>query len=386
MAGKAKSIKFERTVAASADKVFTCFTNAQALREWWCDAAMIQSREGGIVHVAWNNGHFLSGHFTELVPGKKVAFKIRAESDSDRSHVSVSLAGKNGSTVVTLVDESDGADWVKSIKEIEAGWIEALDNLVSTLETGIDLRAVNRPMLGMDIADFTDKGMLLNGVIEGTGAQAAQLAKGDVVQTINGVKMVAWASIEEAVGSLRAGDRVKVAYARGGSKRQAVVELSRRTLPDVPSTPEALGEVVSKAYVEINKDLAQILRGVSDEKGGRPQRPGEWSAKHVLAHLIAVERELHSWMTKMVAGTETWQQEWEGNMRLRLDAVINAYPTLQALLQEFKRNQAETVALINALSQDFVDRKASYYRLASTLVNQPNHTREHLEQIKGAVK
>jgi uncharacterized protein YndB with AHSA1/START domain len=386
MAGKAKSIKFERTVAATAEQVYTCFTNAQALREWWCDAAMIQSREGGIIHVAWNNGHFLSGHYTELTAGKKIAFKMRSESDTDRSHVTVTIAGKNGSSTVTLVDESDGADWVKSIKEIEAGWTEALDNLVSTLETGIDLRAANRPMLGMDIADFTDKGMMLNGVIEGTGAQAAQLAKGDIVQTINGVKMLAWASIEEAVGSLRAGDRVKVAYARGGSKRQTVVELSRRTLPDVPSTPEALGEVVSKAYVEINKDLAQILRGVSDEKGGRPQRPGEWSAKHVLAHLIAVERELHSWMTKMVAGTETWQQEWEGNMRLRLDAVINAYPTLQALLQEFKRNQAETVALINALSQEFVDRKASYYRLASTLVNQPNHTREHLEQIKGAVK
>jgi hypothetical protein len=223
-------------------------------------------------------------------------------------------------------------------------------------------------------------------VIEGTGAQSAGLTKGDVVQTINAVKMTAWSSIEEAMGSLRAGEKVKVAYTRAGQKRMAVVELSRRTMPDVPATPESLGEVVSKAYVEINKDLAQILRGVSDEKGGRPPRPGEWSAKHVLAHLIAVERDVHSWMTKVIAGTEAWQQEWEGNMRIRLDAVINAYPTLQALLQEFKRNQAETVALINALSQEFVDRKASYYRLATTLVNQPNHTREHLEQIKQSVK
>jgi uncharacterized protein YndB with AHSA1/START domain len=386
MAAKAKSIKLERTVAAPAAQVYRSFTNAQALHEWWCDNAMIQPREGGILHVAWNSGSFLTGHYTELVQDKKIAFKVRAESDSDRSHVTVTLGGKNGNTALTLVDESDGADWIKSIKEIEAGWTEALDNLVSTLETGVDLRAANRPMLGMDIADFTDKGMMLNGVIEGTGAQSAGLTKGDVVQTINAVKMTAWSSIEEAMGSLRAGEKVKVAYTRAGQKRMAVVELSRRTMPDVPATPESLGEVVSKAYVEINKDLAQILRGVSDEKGGRPPRPGEWSAKHVLAHLIAVERDVHSWMTKVIAGTEAWQQEWEGNMRIRLDAVINAYPTLQALLQEFKRNQAETVALINALSQEFVDRKASYYRLATTLVNQPNHTREHLEQIKQSVK
>lgn len=386
MAGKAKSIKIERTVNASSVHVYRAFTNSQALHEWWCDTAMVQSREGGLFHVTWSNGHFLSGHYTELVSAKKVAFKIRAESDSDRSHVTVMLAPKNGATLVTLHDESDGADWQKSIKEIEAGWNEALDNLVSTLETGIDLRAANRPMLGMDIGDFTDKGMLLNGVLDGTGAQTAGLTRGDLVQTINGTKMLAWASIEEAVGSLRAGEKVKVAYVRGGQKRLAVVELSRRTMPDVPASPETLGEVVSKAYVEINKDLAQILRGVSDEKGGRPPRPGDWSAKHVLAHLIAAERDVHSWMTKMVASVEAWQEDWEGNLRLRLDAVINAYPTLQALLQEFKRNQAETVALINALPQEFVDRKASYYRLASTLVNQPNHTREHLEQIKTAVK
>ncbi len=386
MAGKAKSIKFERSISVPPAQVYRCFTNAQALNEWWCDFAMVQAREGGLVHVAWNSGNFLTGHYTELVQDKKVAFKIRGESDSDRSHVTVTISGRNSSSTVALVDESDGADWIKMIKEIEAGWQEALDNLVSTLETGIDLRAANRPMLGMDIGDFTDKGMSINGVVEGTGAQAAGLAKNDVVQTINGVKMLAWSNIEDAVGTLRAGEKVKVNYMRGTQKRSAMVELSRRTVPEVPSTPEALGEVVSKAYVEINKDLAQILRGVSDEKGGRPPRPGEWSAKHVLAHLIAVERDVHTWMTKVIASVEPWQQEWEGNMRLRLDAVINAYPTLQALLQEFKRNQAETVALINALPQEFVDRKASYYRLATTLVNQPNHTREHLEQIRQAAK
>ena len=386
MAGKAKSIKIERVVGAPQEHVYRAFTNAQALREWWCVDAMVQPVEGGLLHIAMSNGNFFTGHFIELAPGKKAVFKIRSESDTDRSMVTVTIAPRNGVSQLTLVDESDGADWVKSIKESEAGWNEALDNLVSTLETGVDLRIANRPMLGMEIADFNEKGMLLNGVVEGTGAQVAGMMRGDLIQTINGMKMAAWSSVEEVVGALRAGDQVKVSYIRGGQKRNAVVELSPRGVPPVPATPEELGEVVSKAYVEINKDLAQILRGVSDEKGGRPPRPGEWSAKHVLAHLIVAERELHSWMTKVVAGVEDSATNSTTTDRLRLNAVINAYPTLQALLQEFKRNQAETVALINALSQDFVDHKASYHRLASMLVAQPSHTREHLEQIKSSVR
>ena len=386
MAGKAKSIKIERVIGVPQEQVYRAFTNSQALREWWCVNAMVHAQEGGLFHASLSNGNFFSGHYTELVAGKKVAFRVRSESDTDRSKVTVTLASRNGNTQVTLVDESDGVDWLKSMKEIEAGWNEALDNLVSTLETGIDLRVANRPMLGMEIADFNDKGMLLNGVVEGTGAQTAGLLRGDIVQTINGMKMGSWSSVEEVVGALRAGDKVKVVYTRAGQKRNAVVELSPRGMPEVPTTPEELGEVVSKAYVEINKDLAQILRGVSDEKGGRPTRPGDWSAKHVLAHLIVAERELHTWMTKVVAGVEDSAVNPTITERLRLNAVINAYPTLQALLQEFKRNQAETVALINALSQDFVDHKASYYRLSSALVSQPAHTREHLEQIKTAVR
>ena len=195
MAGKAKSIKIERVIGAPSEQVFRAFTTSQALREWWCVDAMVRPHEGGMFHVSLSNGNFFSGHYTELVTDKKIAFRIRSESDTDRSHVTVALTSRNGSTHLTLVDESDGADWLKSIKEIEAGWNEALDNLVSTLETGVDLRVANRPMLGMEIGDFSDRGMLLNGVVEGTGAQAAGLQRGDVIQTINGTKMSSCSAI-----------------------------------------------------------------------------------------------------------------------------------------------------------------------------------------------
>jgi uncharacterized protein YndB with AHSA1/START domain len=381
-----KTLTFKRTIEAPVAHVYRAFTNSQAWREWFCDWAMVQPREGGVLHLVWHSGNYLSGKFVELTPAKKVVLNLRAEGDTDRSQASITIDGKNGTTQLTLADTSDGAIWLKLAKEVEQGWNDALDNLKSVLETGIDQRLVRLPRLGIDIADVNDKGAKLLGVEAGTGAQAAGLQKGDVLHTLNDAKLVTWNAFTQELRKYKAGDKVKVSYSRNGTKKTVSVQLSPRPIKEVPATPEALGEVVSKAYVEINKDLAQILRGVSDEKGGRPPKPGEWSAKHILAHLIAGERDIHSWITLMVASLEAWQQEWEGNMKLRLDAVINAYPTLQALLQEFKRNQAETVALLNALPDEFVAQRGSYHRLAETLVDWTGHTREHLDQIKAAVK
>jgi hypothetical protein len=73
-------------------------------------------------------------------------------------------------------------------------------------------------------------------------------------------------------------------------------------------------------------------------------------------------------------------------LRVRLDAVINGFPTIQALLTELKRNEAETVALLNALPDEFIARKGSYYRLAMRMLNWPDHARAHLSQITAAVK
>jgi hypothetical protein len=55
-------------------------------------------------------------------------------------------------------------------------------------------------------------------------------------------------------------------------------------------------------------------------------------------------------------------------------------------LTELKRNEAETVALLNALPDEFVARKGSYHRLAIRMLTWPDHAREHLGQIIAAVR
>jgi uncharacterized protein YndB with AHSA1/START domain len=383
-----KTLTLKRTIESPAEQVFRAFTNATALREWFCDGAMVQPRVGGRIYCQWNSGDALMGKYTTLTPGKKVAFTLRADEAGDYSTCTVTIAEKGGISTITLEDASDSKDWAKMAGEVEKGWNEALDNLKSVLETGVDQRFANRPMLGIDgfSANPGDEGVRIEGTIEGMGARAAGLQKGDVILSIGGRKTLANIDVLTALNGHKAGDTVKVAYKRNGKVVNTTLALSPRPMPDLPATAELLAEQVARKYTEVNRDLTQAFKGISEERAARPPAPGEWSARHILAHLIEGERNIHTWLTDMIAGNEAWQDGATGNLRIRLDAIINGFPTIQALLTELKRNEAETVALLNALPDEFVAHKGSYHRLARAMLLWPDHTREHLEQIKSSVR
>jgi membrane-associated protease RseP (regulator of RpoE activity) len=327
------------------------------------------------------------GQYNDLVPNKKVAFMLRSDGDGDRSTCTVTISGKGTETMIILADSSDSKEWAKTAAEIEQGWNTALDNLKSVLETGVDKRYANRPMLGIDgFAPSPSGGVRIAGTVEGMGARAAGLRAGDVILSVGGVKTQANIDLNTALNGHKAGEAIKVAFARDGKKLNATVMLSARPQLEIPPTAEALAEIVARKYTEVNRDLTQAFKSVSEEKAARAPAPGEWSARHVLAHLVGEERYMHHWITCAIASQVPWQDDWPGNLRVRLDAIINGFPTIQALLTELKRNEAETVALLNALPDEFVARKGSYTRVAREMLTWPDHTREHLEQIKAAVR
>ena len=74
-----KTLTLKRTINAPAEQIYQAFTNSTALREWFCDAALVQPRAGGRIYCQWNSGDALMGKFTVLTPGKKVAFTLRAD-------------------------------------------------------------------------------------------------------------------------------------------------------------------------------------------------------------------------------------------------------------------------------------------------------------------
>jgi hypothetical protein len=66
----------------------------------------------------------------------------------------------------------------------------------------------------------------------------------------------------------------------------------------------------------------------------------------------------------------------------RIGAIVSAYPTLKELLEELKRNQQETLAMISNLQDSFVHCKRSYWRLGSNLLEIPSHYQAHIRQMR----
>jgi len=396
-----QTLKLQRIVNAPLTEAYRAFTNSTALREWLCDAAQADPRRGGRLYVWWNRGYYASGEFTALTPDKKIAFTWHGRGEPAATRVQVTFTAKGNDTVVTLTHAGIGTGkaWAKISKNLARGWEVGLENLQWVLETGQDLRLVRRPMLGINLTDFSSQiaaklgvpiteGVRLGGVVAGKGAQAAGLQKDDVIVSIGGRKMTGFLTLVTALQGRRAGDKVKVAFYRGNEKKIVTMELSPRPLPEVPATSAALADTMSKTYAEIDAGLAKCFQGVSDAEASRAPAPGEWSAKETLAHLIAGERENHCWIADLINDSERWSDELENpsNVPARICATVQVFPTVPALLEELKRNETETAKIIAALSPEFVARKGTYWRLGYYLLQLPNHAREHLAQIRAAIE
>lgn len=393
-----RTLKFKRFVDAPLAEVYRAFTNSTALREWFCNAAQAEARKGGRLYLWWNSGYYASGEFTALTPGKKIAFTWYGRGEPAPTRVQVTLAVKGNGTSVSLAHSGIGTGkaWAKIPKNFTHGWQVALENLQWVLETGQDLRFVRRPMLGISGGDFNPaiaaklgvpvtEGVRLESVSDGMGAQAAGLQKDDVIVRLGGKQVTGFATLLNALQGHRAGDQVPVVFYRGREKKTVTMELSARKLPEIPATPAALADAMRRTYAELDAELAQCFVGVSEAEAARAPAPGEWSAKETLAHLIAGERDNHSWIADLMNDSERWYDQYAGNVTARLTATLAAFPTLSALLEELKRVEAETVALLALLPPEFVAHKNTYWRTGYYLLQTPDHVREHLKQIRAAI-
>ncbi len=388
-----KTIEIKRGIAGPVAEVYRAFVNATGLREWFCDSAQTQPKVGGRIFVGWNDGSTLVGKFVQLIPDKKIVMNLRAdEGDTDRSQVSITLGERNGKTQVTLSDTSDGKDWLKISHAVEHGWNDSLDNLKSVLETGEDLRITQKPMLGVDLAGANydgsrrPRGVLLNGVIAGMGAQLADLQKGDVILGIAGEKTPDFAALDQTLKLHKAGEMVSVTFERAGRRQKTTMTLSGRPRLELPQNADGLAHAIETLYARNDKALKQMLKGVSEAQATKSPGPGEWSTKHILAHLIQGERYTHWWEGTLIASQEGVQDDWEGNLDVRVEATVAAYGTLKALLAELAAARRETVALLRNLPPTFVARKSSFTRIATNmLTGLGTHGEEHLAQIQTAI-
>lgn len=399
MAARTQKIVLQRSIDVDPRQVYRAFTNATVLREWFCDVATVSLSPGGRIYMAWDDGYYTSGSYLVLKEFKVVAFTWFGRGEPRETRVSVRIKPQKGGALLALEHARIGTGkvWTPFAGEFQKEWEKSLDNLVSVLETGEDLRLTRRPMIGIGVSDFDEeiarqigvpvsKGIRLDTVVEGMGAQAAGLASGDVIVCLGGRETPDGAALHTAIQAHRAGDRVEVEYYRGANKRSTTLEFSRRPLPELPTTlAELVGIMRHKSEAGLS-ELDGFLAGLTDAEASFKPSMESWSVKEVLAHLIHGERDNQQFICGIAGYQQAHYDGYAGNQQARISATTVVYPMLADLVGELKRCSQETIALVAALPSDFVAHKAAFWQIAYGAAEPDYHIATHLDQMRTAVQ
>src|SRR5262245_57480075 len=142
----------EIVLRAPAKQAYRAFTNSTSLREWLCDVATVEPHPNGRLYLWWRGDFYSSGHYLELDENKCVRFRWSSNIDPGPTEVTVSVIQQTDDTLVRLEHEiPDDSRWTGKAETFRENWADSLRNLKSVLETGVDLRFSERPMLGVMI-------------------------------------------------------------------------------------------------------------------------------------------------------------------------------------------------------------------------------------------
>jgi uncharacterized protein YndB with AHSA1/START domain len=393
------TVKAEQFVKATPAQVYFAFTHAISLTEWMCDFATVAPRPGGRIYLWWHGDSYSAGEFISLEENKSIVFKWHARQDPAPSRITVTLQEKAGGTLISLAHAlPDGEYWTENAQRFLQEWTWTLANLAQVLETGLDKRTFDRPMLGVNISDFNasiaksmrvpvSDGLRLDFLPEEMGAYLAGLRKDDVIIELGGKPITNdFGSLVMALQGKKGGDRVEVVFYRGPEKKIINMELTSRPIPQIPWEPAGLAKTIRAKYDEGLAALEKAFAGASEAEADRRPAPDDWSAKEVLAHLIHTERHWLENLDDVIGGYPRLSDDWAGNSTLHVCATVVAYKTVRGLLEEMKRLTVEMVAYAAALPSEFVSRKASYFQAANMLMEGSlPHILSHIDQIQKAI-
>ncbi len=391
MTDKTQPLQFSQLVLAPPKEVYRALTHKTALQSWLADVAEADARENGRFYLWWNEGMAASGKITALEEDKRIAFTWNGFDEPAENQVEFTLAAQDGGTQVTVSHAYAGTG-----ENFKRHWPNALLNLQSLLERGLDKRFYDRPMLGIQINPALDddsvkrlgvpvaKGIWISGTLEGSGAASAGLLADDVIVKMDERDITDFDSLRQVLEKHKAGDELPVEFYRGAEKKSVQMKLSHRPIPEVPPTAAGFAAEMRKIYAELDAELDKVFEGVSEEHANKRPAEKEWSAKETVAHLLYTEHWGHAWITTTV---EYDIQPNYYNVLGSVAATANAYPTVAAIVAELKRCEAISAAAIEALPEDFLARKFDYYNLAAWfLIGVAPHHRNHFEQMKAAIR
>jgi uncharacterized protein YndB with AHSA1/START domain/uncharacterized damage-inducible protein DinB len=382
---KKRKIKSQVVVQTTPELAFEALTAASELREWFSDVAWTQAQPGGRYALHWNSGYHVEGKFVKLDPPHKATVTWLGSGEPRETQVRFTVEPVDGGVQVTVVHRGfgSGTKWDRAVEEAEKGWTVGLENLKSALETGVDLRLARQPFLGIypQLLDAeraakegiaVEKGIYLNGTLEGTGARAAGLGQGDVIVAIDGQETSGFRELNAALRAHRAGDVVDVELVRGQERETVQMTLGERPQADVPDTAAELAERLAEQYRQTDGELKAAVEGLAEAEAGQPPAEGEWSVEQVLAHLSISERDFQSYLAS--TALDGWLDGGPSNTTTipgRLAAVQAVTPTFDGLLARLFADEAETVAFVRGLPEETLAHKARYYRIGQLIAGIP---------------
>jgi uncharacterized protein YndB with AHSA1/START domain len=399
MSEEFRHLRVTCTIKVPPEAVYNALIHPTALRDWFCNRALVEAQPGGGLFFWWDTGYYACGEFVTLEVGKTVQYNWRGKNEPDYTAVQINLEPVEGGTQLTLIHGAVPCSqaWDTILAEFKHGWETGVENLQSVLETGVDLREVRRPMLGINLdemnAQYAEKyqlpvkeGILILGTVEGLGARKAGLKEGDAMISLDGSSVRNIQDLRKLIAAHKAGDVVSLSFFRGREKLEATMTLSQRPMPESPPTALALAEIYQRDAGEFQAKLSDKLQGASEAQADFTPEANAWNTRQVLAHMVACERDLQSWISNMINNLAIADTlEYCPNVNTRLNAMLKVYPTLADLLAEFKRSQAETFEMVYHLPAEFMARKNYVLRLSQWITNSPYHYKDHLDQISNTL-
>ena len=392
-------LKTEQLVKATPAQVYFAFTHAIGLTEWLCDFATVAPRPGGRMYLWWHGDFYSAGEYISLEANKSICFQWHGRHDPAPSQVTITLHEQEGGTLVSLVHTiPEGEYWTEHAKGLQEEWAEKLTNLAQVLETGLDKRTFDRPMLGINISDFNasiakamdvpvSDGIRLDFLPEEMGAYKAGLRKDDVIIALGGKPISNdFGSVVIALQGKKGGEKVEVVFYRGPDKKTLSMELTKRPIPKIPWEPTELAKAIRAKYDEGLAALEKACAGTTEAEADQRPAPEEWSAKEVLAHLIQTERHWLENLDDVIGSYPRLSDDWAGNSTLHVRATTSAYKSMRGLLDEMVRLSNEMMAYAASFPAEFVAHKASYFQAASMLMEGSlPHILSHIDQIEAAI-
>ena len=387
-------------VDTTPELAFEALTTTGELREWCADQAWADPRAGGRFALHWNSGYHAEGTFLEFDPPRRATVDWWGTGEPGRTEVEFLVEPRDGGVEVTIRHGGfgPGEEWDEHVKASRDGWKQGAENLKSTLETGVDLRVARQPFLGITLDQLTperaeregiaaERGIYVTGTVEDSGAEAAGLTSGDVIVALDGSATPGFSELTSALRARQAGDVVEVALVHGQERRTVQITLGTRPQPELPESAEKLAAKLAERYAKVDAQMQAALAGLSEAESACCPEEGEWSVQQVLAHLSDGERSFHTVLANLaVNGWMDADPIYPDDIPGRIEAILALTPGLQALVERLLADEQETVEIVRRLPARTLAHKARFRRIAQYVLFGPDHTQEHIDQIRRAIE